>query len=110
MIAQLETRAALENLEAIAAVDGIDALFIGPSDLSADLGFLGQSSHPEVVAVVDRAIQRIRQTGKMAGILAPSEEYAHHCLGQGCLLVGVGSDLGILARHSEALAGRFRRG
>lgn len=109
VIAQLETRAALDNLEDIAAVEGIDALFVGPSDLSADLGFLGQSRHPEVAMVIDRTIARIRQTGKAAGILTPAEDYAHHCLGQGCLFVGVGSDVGILARHSEELTRRFRR-
>lgn len=108
LIAQIETRAALRNLEAIAAVDGIDGLFIGPSDLSADLGHLGNSGHPEVRAAVEDAIHRIRLSGKAAGILAPIEADARHWLALGCTVVAVGSDLGLLARSSEALAAKFK--
>jgi 4-hydroxy-2-oxoheptanedioate aldolase len=108
VIVQLETRTALENLEAIAAVDGVDGLFIGPSDLAADLGHLGDNAHPDVRQTIDRAIVRIRATGKAAGILAPIEADARHWLDLGCLFVGVGSDAGILARQSEALAAKFK--
>jgi 4-hydroxy-2-oxoheptanedioate aldolase len=105
---QLETRVALENLEAIAAVDGVDGLFIGPSDLAADFGQLGNSAHPEVRSAIDDAIQRIRRTGKAAGILAPVEADARHWLELGATFVAVGSDLGVLARQTEALAKKFR--
>jgi 4-hydroxy-2-oxoheptanedioate aldolase len=105
---QLETRTALANLAAIAAVDGVDGLFIGPSDLAADLGHLGDSAHPEVRAAIDDAIVRIRQAGKAPGILAPIEADARHWLELGATFVAVGSDLGILARHSEALASKFK--
>jgi 4-hydroxy-2-oxoheptanedioate aldolase len=105
---QIETRPALENLEAIAAVEGVDALFIGPMDLAAALGHLGQPGHPEVRAVIEDTIRRIRKTGKAAGILAPVEADARHWLSLGCLLVAVGSDLNILARQSEALAAKFK--
>jgi 4-hydroxy-2-oxoheptanedioate aldolase len=108
VMAQIETRVALGNLEAIAAVEGVDGLFIGPSDLSADLGHLGNPGHPEVRAVIDDAIGRIRKTGKIAGILTPVEDYARHCIGLGCLFTAVGSDIGILARQSEALAAKFK--
>ena len=108
VVVQLETRAALGNLEAIAAIDGIDGLFIGPSDLAADMGHLGDNAHPEVRATVDQAVGRIRATGKFAGILAPVEADARHWLELGCLFVAVGSDVGILARHSEALAAKFK--
>jgi 4-hydroxy-2-oxoheptanedioate aldolase len=108
VVAQIETRAALGNLEAIAAVDGVDGLFIGPSDLAADMGHVGNSAHPEVRAAIDAAIGRIRATGKFAGILTPVEADARHWLELGCLFVGVGSDVGILARQSEALAARFK--
>lgn len=108
VIVQLETRVALGNLEAIAAVDGVDGLFIGPSDLAADMGHLGDSAHPGVRAAIDDAIVRIRRTGKFAGILAPVEADARHWLDLGALFVGVGSDAGLLARQSEALAARFR--
>jgi 4-hydroxy-2-oxoheptanedioate aldolase len=109
VIVQLETRQSLENLEAIAAVEGVDALFIGPADLSADLGYLGQSNHPEVRQVIDDTIARILRTGKAAGILTPDESYAQRCIERGVTFVGVGSDSGLLARQSEALAARFGR-
>jgi 4-hydroxy-2-oxoheptanedioate aldolase len=108
VIVQIETRTALDNLERIAAVPGIDVLFIGPSDLAAGLGHLGDNAHPEVRRTIDDAIGRIRATGKAPGILAPVEADARHWLDLGCLLVAVGSDIGILARQSEALAARFK--
>lgn len=105
---QIETRKALENLEAIAAVPGVDGLFIGPSDLAADLGHLGDSAHPEVRAAIDAAIGRIRKAGKVAGILAPVEADARHWLELGATFVAVGSDVGLLARQSEALAAKYK--
>ncbi len=109
VIVQLETRVALANLEAIAAVAGIDGLFIGPSDLAADLGHLGDSAHPEVRRAVDDALCRIVSAGKVAGILAPVEADARHWLELGCRFVAVGSDIGLLARQSEALAMKFKQ-
>ena len=108
LLLQLETRAALQNLEAIAAVEGVDGLFIGPSDLAAALGHLGDNGHPNVRAAIEDAVQRIRKAGKAAGILASLEADARHWLAQGCTVVAVGSDLGLLARSSEALAAKFR--
>jgi 4-hydroxy-2-oxoheptanedioate aldolase len=108
VIVQLETRVALDNLESIAAVEGVDGLFVGPADLSADMGHLGDSANPEVRQVIDEAIQRIVRTGKFAGVLTPDEAYAQRCLELGATFVGVGSDSGLLARHSEALAARFK--
>jgi len=108
VVVQIETQAALGNLEEIAAVDGVDALFIGPSDLAADMGHLGNSAHPDVRAAIDKAIGRIVKTGKRAGILAPVEADARHWLELGCLFVAVGSDVGILARQSEALAAKYK--
>jgi 4-hydroxy-2-oxoheptanedioate aldolase len=105
---QLETRAALRSLEAIAAVEGVDGLFIGPSDLAADLGHLGDSGHPEVRAAIEDALIRIRKAGKVAGILAPVEADARRWLELGATFVAVGSDLGLLARQSEALAAKFK--
>ncbi|MEK7684711.1 MAG: 4-hydroxy-2-oxoheptanedioate aldolase [Verrucomicrobiota bacterium] len=108
VIVQIETRAALANLEAIAAVEGVDGLFIGPSDLAAALGHLGNAGHPEVRTAIDDAIRRIRQAGKAAGILAPAEADARHWLALGCTVVAVGSDLNLLARQSEELAAKFK--
>ena len=107
VIVQIESRPALDNLEAIAAVEGVDALFIGPSDLAAGLGYAGNSAHPDVRAAITEAIRRIRAAGKVAGTLTPHEGDARHWLAEGCLFVGVGSDVGLLARHSEELAARF---
>ena len=108
VLVQVETRRALENLEAIAAVEGVDGLFIGPSDLSASLGFLGSPRHPDVRAVIEDAGKRIRKAGKAAGILAPVEDDAWHWLTQGFTVVAVGADAGLLARHTEDLAARAR--
>ena len=108
LLLQIETRVALENLDQIAAIDGVDGLFIGPSDLAAALGHLGNNGHPEVRAAIENAVERIRKAGKAAGILAPLEADARHWLAQGCAVVAVGSDVGLLARSSEALAAKFR--
>jgi 4-hydroxy-2-oxoheptanedioate aldolase len=108
VVVQLESRAALTNLEAIAAVDGVDGLFIGPSDLSADLGHLGNPGHPEVQSAIEDAIGRIRACGKAAGFLTGDERLARRYLELGCLIAAVGADVAILARGSEQLAARFR--
>jgi 4-hydroxy-2-oxoheptanedioate aldolase len=108
VIVQVETPKALANVEVIAAVNGVDGVFVGPSDLAANMGHLGDSAHPEVREAIDRAIRRIRATGKCAGILAPIEADARHWLELGCQFVGVGSDTGILARQTEALAAKFK--
>jgi len=105
---QIETPLALKNLEAIAPVEGVDGLFIGPSDLAASLGHLGNNGHPEVRAAIEDAFRRIRQAGKAPGILAPIESDARHWLSQGCVVLAVGSDVGLLARHSEELAAKFK--
>jgi 4-hydroxy-2-oxoheptanedioate aldolase len=105
---QLETRSALRKLDDIAATEGVDGLFIGPSDLAADLGHLGNYGHPEVRKAIEDAIPRIRKAGKAAGILAPVEADARHWLELGATFVAVGSDVGLLARQSEALAAKFK--
>ena len=109
LILQLESCVALQNLDAIAAVEGVDGLFIGPSDLAAALGHLGDNGHAEVRAAIEDAVGRIRKTGKAPGILASVEADARHWLAQGCTVVAVGSDLGLLARPSEDLAAKFRK-
>ena len=108
VIVQIETRDALGHLEAIAAVDGVDGLFIGPNDLAAGMGHLGDSAHADVRQAIEDAVRRIRAAGKAAGILAPIEADARHWLACGCTLVAVGSDVGLLARQSEALAATFK--
>ncbi|WP_207486027.1 aldolase/citrate lyase family protein [Arenibaculum pallidiluteum] len=108
VLVQVETRLGLENLEAIARVDGVDGVFIGPGDLSAALGHLGNLRHPEVQAAIEDAIARIHACGKPAGILTPDEALARRYIELGCLFTAVGSDVGILARNAEQLAARFK--
>jgi 4-hydroxy-2-oxoheptanedioate aldolase len=108
VLVQLETAAALTNLEAIAAVEGVDGLFIGPSDLAAALGHLGDAAHPAVQEAIADACARIRAAGKPAGILAPVEADARRYFEIGFTFVAIGSDLGILAAGSTALAARMR--
>jgi 4-hydroxy-2-oxoheptanedioate aldolase len=107
VIVQVETREALAQLDAIAAVEGVDCVFIGPSDLSAALGHLGNSSEPSVREAIAGAFKRIQGAGKAAGILTGVEADAKHWLELGALFCGVGADIGILARQSEALAAKF---
>lgn len=108
LLVQLETRAALGRLEAIAAIDGVDGIFIGPSDLAADFGHLGNPSHPEVQAAMRTAVDRCRAAGKPAGILAPVESDAKRYLDWGYTFVAIGADMGVLRKAADELLGRFR--
>jgi 4-hydroxy-2-oxoheptanedioate aldolase len=108
VLLQVETPDALANIESIAAVDGVDGIFIGPGDLSASMGYLGQPTHPEVVAAIEDAIARIRACNKAAGILVGDETLARRYIGLGCTFVAVGSDIGVLARGAEALAAKYK--
>jgi 4-hydroxy-2-oxoheptanedioate aldolase len=108
VLVQVETRLGLDNLEAIANTDGVDGVFIGPADLSAGLGHLGDMTHPEVKKAIDDAIGRIRKSGKAPGILTGVEAEARHYLEIGCLFVAVGADVGLLARESEKLCAKFK--
>jgi 4-hydroxy-2-oxoheptanedioate aldolase len=108
VLVQVETQDALDNIEAICAVDGVDGVFIGPADLHASLGYTGETANPKVKPMIDEAIRRIRKQGKAPGILTPNEADAKHWLSCGGLFVAVGADVGILARGAEALAAKFR--
>ena len=107
VIVQLELHESLDNLEAIAAVEGVDGLFIGPADLHASLGYPGERAHADVLPVIEQAIKRIVKTGKVAGILT-DEALAPRWIDAGAIFVGVGSDVGILARGAEAIAAKFK--
>ena len=109
LILQVETRAALSQLEKMAAIDGVDGLFIGPQDLAADFGHLANPAHPEVQAAMADAISRIRKTGKAAGILAFAEADANKWIEHGAQFVAVTSDQFLLARETAAVAARFKR-
>ncbi|TDR94712.1 aldolase/citrate lyase family protein [Enterovirga rhinocerotis] len=108
VLVQVETREALDDLEAIARVDGVDGVFIGPADLSASLGHLGDQAHPVVQDAIRDAIGRLKAVGKPAGILTGNEEQARRYIEWGATFTAVGADLGLLARNAEALAARFK--
>jgi 4-hydroxy-2-oxoheptanedioate aldolase len=108
LLVQAETRAALDNLDAIVATEGIDGVFIGPADLSASLGHVGNLGHPEVQSTIDDAIRRIVKGGKAAGILTPDEALARHYLELGATFVAVGLDNNLLARATSQLAAKFK--
>jgi 4-hydroxy-2-oxoheptanedioate aldolase len=108
VLVQIETQKGLDNLDAIARVPGVDGVFIGPGDLSAGIGYLGDQGHPDVQRVIKDAIKRIVKAGNIAGILTPDEKLARDYIEAGCMFTAVGSDSGLLARGSEQIAARFK--
>ncbi|MGB3291171.1 MAG: aldolase/citrate lyase family protein [Burkholderiaceae bacterium] len=108
LLVQVETLEGLNNLEAIASVDGVDGVFIGPADLSASMGHLGKLTHPDVASTIEDAIRRIRASGKAPGVLTFDEALARRYMDAGSLFTAVGMDLAILTREADKLAARFR--
>ena len=104
---QIESAVAVEAVEEIAAVDGVDALFVGPADLAASMGLIGQQSHPDVVEGVMRSIRAGAEAGKPVGVNAFAPADADRYLAAGAAFVSVGADVAIVARASEAFAERF---
>jgi len=104
---QIETQLAVDNVAEIAAVDGVDALFIGPSDLAASMGLLGQQDHPDVVAAALHCIEIIKKAGKKVGINAFAPATAKKYIDAGVDFILVGADVAVLARSSEALADSY---
>lgn len=107
LFVQVETAAAVEAAGEIAAVDGVDGVFVGPSDLAASMGLLGQQSHPDVTAAVIRTFDAVRAAGKPVGVNAFDPAVAQGYLEAGASFVLVGADVALLARGSEALAARW---
>ena len=108
LLVQVETKSALDELEAIAAVEGVDGVFLGPSDLSASLGHLGDAQHPETQGALQDAVRRLTRAGKAAGILATLESDARRYIGWGYSFVAVGIDTALLASGADALARSFK--
>lgn len=108
LLVQVESLKGLEHLDAIAAVEGVDGVFIGPADLSAAMGHRGNPGHPDVQAAIEDAIARIRKAGKAAGILSADEKLARRYLELGCAFVAVGVDTSLLMRSLKALASNFK--
>jgi 4-hydroxy-2-oxoheptanedioate aldolase len=108
LLLQVETTKGLENLDEILSVDGVDGIFIGPSDLAASLGHLGNPGHPHVVSTIEGAISRIVASGKAAGILTADNALAHRYIELGVTFCAVGIDTLMLAQAARALARKFK--
>lgn len=109
VLVQIETTEGLANLESIAAVEGVDAVFIGPADLAASMGHIGNGQHPEVQAAVDDAFRRLRAIGKPAGYLTLNEAEAERRIAEGVEFVGVATDTSIVTRAATALVQRMAK-
>ncbi|WP_354691871.1 HpcH/HpaI aldolase/citrate lyase family protein [Phytobacter sp. RSE-02] len=108
LIVMPETTLALENIEAMAAIDGVDAFFIGPGDLAASLGYIGQPMHPEVIKVIEDTGRRIKTAGKAVGILCTDEAQTRRYIELGFQMIAIGSDQGLLTKGAEQLLAKFR--
>jgi 4-hydroxy-2-oxoheptanedioate aldolase len=110
LIVQIESRAGLDNLDAILNVQGVEGIFIGPADLAASLGHLGQPMHPEVKAVIETTLKKVATAGKAPGVFASDSATAKHYRECGARFVAVGADTSILRNAAVALANTFKEG
>ena len=109
LVLQLETIEALDNLEDIASTNGVDGLFIGPGDLAASLGYLGNPSHPEVKRVIKETIFKIKRLGMPVGIFSLDLEYAEECFNYGVDFISVAMDTNLLMKSSKQIVSRFKK-
>lgn len=110
LMLQAESVAGLDALPGVLAIEGVDGVFIGPSDLAADMGYLGQPGHPEVQAAVLAAIRQIHGAGKIAGVLSTDLAFAAQCRAAGASFIGVGIDVLIYAQAMRSLASAVKLG
>lgn len=108
LVVQIESRRGVENAAAIAAVDGVDAVFIGPADLSTGMGYAGDAGQVEVQDCIRRTIAATRAQGKACGILAPREEDARRYAAWGCSFIAVAIDISLLRQAAQANLARYR--
>ena len=109
ILVQIESQQGVDSVDAIAATEGVDGIFVGPSDLAAALGHLGNASHPEVQRCIQHIFARAKANGKPAGILAPVEADAKRYLEWGATFVAVGSDLGVFRSATQKLCDAFKK-
>ncbi|MBD3941853.1 HpcH/HpaI aldolase/citrate lyase family protein [Microbacterium sp. NEAU-LLC] len=107
LFVQVESAEAVHNAAEMAAVDGIDGIFVGPADLAASLGVLGQQTHPDVIAAVEHTFTAVRAAGKPVGVNAFDPAAADAYITAGAAFIAVAADVSLLARGSESLAARF---
>jgi 2-dehydro-3-deoxyglucarate aldolase len=105
---QIESRVAVEAAAQIAAVPGVDCVFVGPSDLAAGLGHLGNANHPEVQDAIRQVFAKAKAQGKPTGILAPAELDARRYMEMGATFVAVGSDLGMFRSATQSMCDKYR--
>ena len=110
VLVQIETRDALSRTAEIAAVDGVDGVFFGPADIAADMGLLGQATHPDVWAAIGEAAKIVHAAGKPTGTLVQTADKAVELFNDGFSFVACGSDLGLLARGADALLANVKSG
>lgn len=110
VLVQIETMQALSRVREIAAVDGVDGVFFGPADLSADMGLLGKPGHPDVSAAIREAANQVKNVGKPVGILMADEQQAIGWLNEGFSFVACGADIGLLVKGADGLLSRIRSG
>ena len=108
LILQVESRLGVENVAAIAAVEGVHAVFIGPADLSIGLGHAGNPGHPEVQERIKHAVDATLAAGKVCGILAPNEDDARRYQAWGCRFIAVAIDISLLRQSALATLARYR--
>ncbi|SAL56894.1 2-dehydro-3-deoxyglucarate aldolase [Caballeronia terrestris] len=107
VVVQIESRAAVEAIDEITAVDGVDAVFVGPSDLAASYGHIGNANHPDVQQAIAHVFERVKAGGKASGILAPVQADAERYLAMGGTLVAVCADMGLLRNSAQAVKNHF---
>jgi 2-dehydro-3-deoxyglucarate aldolase len=110
VVVQIESRAAVDAIDEITAVDGVDAVFVGPSDLAANFGHMGDASHPEVQEAIAHIFARVKAGGKPSGILAPVQQDAERYLEMGSTLVAVCADMGLLRNAAQGVRKHFIQG
>lgn len=108
VMVQIESRAGVAAARSIAGVEGVDCIFVGPSDLAAALGHLGNASHPDVQQAIAAVFADAKACGKPTGILAPVEQDARRYMEMGATFIGVGSDLGVFRSATQTLCDRYR--
>jgi 2-dehydro-3-deoxyglucarate aldolase len=104
---QIESPQAVQAAQEIASTAGVDCVFVGPSDLAATYGHLGNAAHPEVQAAIAHIFETCKRAGKPTGILAPVEADARRYMDMGATFVAVGSDLGVFRQATQALKDRY---
>lgn len=108
LLVQVENRRGIAALDDILSVDGVDGVFIGPADLAADMGHMGNSQHPEVQEVIMDALKRVRAAGKAPGILSTRDKMTDDAIAAGAQFVAVGADVLLLGQAARALAAKWQ--